>query len=828
MRFNLCIVLLWIASFCSAQNGWIRYNTTNGLASNAVNDVLIENNRSIWVATNGGLTHINSAGVVSFNTSNSTLNSNRIKALCLYNGSVYMTTDSGLTYYTGRQFINYTPQNGLLSNNLRGMDTDRLGNLWLASPAGVSRYDGVQFHHDTGRTAFSIAVDTNNNVYIQKFTAIFNIPNAPPSCEIFNGISWFAPTPNFGFPMAGSRFKRCRNGQMVVYGNSDDFYAELSYPYNLSAKQLVDKDSNIITDVNMIEIDPNSTVWMGRRSLNAINLFKGSNGVMDGFILQPLSADITCIDVHDGMAAAGSNQGVYIAQSTITPISNSESFETNELSAQIDVNGPLFYDFINNRAGFEYPKNSNINAIYGAQLMIAIKDQNDSTYGLYPETPLDASFENGPVGNSSSGSSTFYRITRQEINSHINNYTQPSYQPTANIVNWPVVGDTTLGQALDLAEFVDVDGDNCYAPLNGDYPFILGDQAVFWMNHPFENHKQLEVHNMIYRFNSSSNPLDKTVFLRFSIINRSNVNYDSVRVGFYLDANIGYLFDDYMGCDSAENIGYFYNSDVFDESRNGVNGYGLQIPAVGFKFLSDSMDSHMRIGTGTGPTGAATNPQDWINYMHGKWKDGNPLKYGGNGYNSAGTSTVTTKHIYSGDPQNQLSWSELNPGGGQASNGLGDRRSISSIPTFSLQPNARKTIDMAVNVTQRSSLPVGNTVGTIVNNLNNAAIWYQVSNTTSPTKAAFINCTTVGEAEQMIDNGISLYPNPTASELNVVSSQLKIKRIQLFDSKGQSLESVETNALNHQFSLEIWGKGLFHLKIELENGRQLSRRVVVF
>lgn len=827
MRFLFIIALIVGLLPLQAQNGWLRYSTSNGLGSNIVNDVLIESSNSIWVATNGGLTHITSSGVATFNTINSALNSNRIKELCLFNGDVYMTTDSGLTHYTGRQFINYTPQNGLLSNNLRGIDADKLGNLWLASPAGVSRYNGVQFFHDTGRTAHSIAVDTNNNVYIQKYTAIFNIPNAPASCEIFDGTNWFAPAPNFGFAMAGSKFKRCRNGQIVIYGGNDDFYAELTYPYTLSVKYLYDKDSVLINDVNLIEVDKNSTVWMGRRTLNAINLFKGLSGIMDGFILKPLSADFNAIDVHDGIVVAGSQQGVFIANSSVIPISNNESFETNELSALVDIGGPLFYDVINNRAGFEYPKNSGINAIYGAQLIVAVKNPNDSVYKLYPDTPLDGSFENGPVSNTPSSAPNFYRITRQEINSHLSNYKQPSYQPTANIVNWPITGDTAMGQAIDMAEFIDANGDQCYSPLDGDYPYILGDEAVFWINHPFENDNKLEFHNMIYRFNSSTNPLNRTIYLRFSIINRSNLTYDSVKAGLYMDANIGYLFDDYLGCDSLENIAYFYNADIFDESRNGIAGYGLQIPAVGYKFLSDSLATHMRIGTGIGPTGAATNPQDWLNYMSAKWRDGTPLKYGGNGYNSAGTGTNTTKFMYSGTPQNQLTWSELYPGGGQGANGLNDRRSISTIPEFSLQPNERKTIDLALNITQRTNLPVGNAVSNLITNLNNAAIWYQISNAVTTTKASFINCTTVGLNEDDKAKVINIYPNPTNKTLNIRSEEA-IKWIQVFNSKGILIENERPTALEFGFDVERWGNGIFHLRLSLESGEILHRKVVVF
>lgn len=71
-------------------------------------------------------------------------------------------------------------------------------------------------------------------------------------------------------------------------------------------------------------------------------------------------------------------------------------------------------------------------------------------------------------------------------------------------------------------------------------------------------------------------------------------------------------------------------------------------------------------------------------------------KYGGDGYQSSGASNLTTNYMYTGNPVAQTGWTEAMPGGGQASNLPGDRRLFGSMPYFSLQPNQRKTIEIAV------------------------------------------------------------------------------------------------------------------------------------
>lgn len=64
---------------------------------------------------------------------------------------------------------------------------------------------------------------------------------------------------------------------------------------------------------------------------------------------------------------------------------------------------------------------------------------------------------------------------------HQNNRASSGYQPIEVIANWPAHGDVSKGQAYYLAPFVDNNNDGDYNPLDGDYPKIKGQQAIYYI-----------------------------------------------------------------------------------------------------------------------------------------------------------------------------------------------------------------------------------------------------------------------------------------------------------------------------------------------------------
>ncbi len=828
----LFIQFLGLFSLCG-QDKWVNYTKSDGLASNLVNDVLIENQSKIWVATDSGISLIFGQSIQTYNSSNSNLNSDRVKNLMFFNGSVYLRTDSGLSYFDGRRFTNYTTSNGLLSIDIKGMDTDRLGNMWLASPQGVTRFDGVQFFHDTGRFAQSIAVDTNNNVYIQKYTAIFNLPFGPPSCEIFDGNSWFVPTPNFNYAISSSKFKRTRSGSLIIVGRSDDFYAEVTYPLNLSQKFVYDDNGNPIDDFHEVEIDKQLNEWIGRSSLLPVNFYKGQGSNFKGFVFDQVSTDIVAIDAKDGFIVCGTNRGIFINSNTISPSSPSIGIDTNKINTSINIYGPLFNDILTSSSHFEYPKGSGIQAIFNARLIVAAKQTTDTSFYVHPIDPNANSMEPGPIGGSAYHSNYLFKFTSQEIANHIANYGRPGYTLDNKISSWPAIGDTTRGEPFDLLPFVDVNNNQCYDPINGDYPAIMGDEAIYWINHPDNNPKSLEFQGMLYAYSSPNLALDQSVYLRYTVINRSNTLIDSIKLGLFINGDLGNPGDDYVGCDTINNIVYFYNGDSFDDSYANpfanINGYGTNIPTLGIKFISDSLDSHVSIGSGNAVNGTPTSSSDWFNLLNAKWHDGTTIKYGGDGLSSSGTSNAVTKFMYTGDPFFRSGWSELFPGGTQGSHLPGERKSVSSIPYFSLLPGEHKTIDMVIGFGNSGSTLIGGTISSMTSYLNTAATHFANQSLANVTYAKFANCTVTSLTEDNKDhNAIAIYPNPNQGTFKLFSAT-KMEQVQIFNLKGQVVFDQSREGL-YETNVELDSKlenGLYFLRIRNVKGIWKTKKLVI-
>ncbi len=61
------------------------------------------------------------------------------------NGNLWVATKSGLACFDGVVFRNYTTEDGLPSNRIRCVFEDRQGHLWLGTDGGVVHYDGQLF-----------------------------------------------------------------------------------------------------------------------------------------------------------------------------------------------------------------------------------------------------------------------------------------------------------------------------------------------------------------------------------------------------------------------------------------------------------------------------------------------------------------------------------------------------------------------------------------------------------------------------------------------------------------------------------------------------------
>lgn len=219
----------------------------------------------------------------------------------------------------------------------------------------------------------------------------------------------------------------------------------------------------------------------------------------------------------------------------------------------------------------------------------------------------------------------------------------PEYLTDA-IKEWPGNGNESLGQSRFLAPFFDRDGDGRYNPENGDYPYydfdgllcparikdslppgvpytptptyestnsdiyqtggtakvhngllvdqvLKGDETLWWIfNDKGAAHTEsssqyaigLEIRAQAFAF-TMNNEINDMTFYSYEIINRSAFKLKNTYFSQWVDPDLGYAFDDYVGCDVERGLGYCYNGDADDGPGQGA--YSGNPPAVGIDFF---------------------------------------------------------------------------------------------------------------------------------------------------------------------------------------------------------------------------------------------------
>jgi len=156
-----------------------------------------------------------------------------------------------------------------------------------------------------------------------------------------------------------------------------------------------------------------------------------------------------------------------------------------------------------------------------------------------------------------------------------------SYEKDYN--EWPVE---------DGAPWVDIDGDGNY--ISGiDQPEFPGNQVLWYIANDLNEEKSmgtfgsssigLEFQTTVFGINQT-NFLNDVIFKKYLIINKSEIQLDSMYFGYWSDDDLGSATDDFVGCDTLLNLGYTYNADNEDGTGSGIT-YGTDPRAVGHMFV---------------------------------------------------------------------------------------------------------------------------------------------------------------------------------------------------------------------------------------------------
>lgn len=504
---------------------------------------------------------------------------------------------------------------------------------------------------------------------------------------------------------------------------------------------------------------------------------------------------------HGGKSKKG-NKSIKANAAGCLPGAGYKYLDINNVRARINTGGDMWWDM--EKGAYEIPQGSGKTSMFSASLWIGGMDVNDQLklaairYRSGPDFDGGTDYWTGPLttdGSASIDAATcaqydkHFEMTRKLVDEYLawwnDKASYPDYKIPQAIMNWPAHGDITKGQSYYLAPFFDNDGDGSYDPTQGDYPYydtdgslckskiptpegngilsdqvIKGDQTLWWVfNDKGNAHTEtfgdaigMEIRGQAFSF-STNDVVNNMTFYSYEIINRSTFTLKDTYFSQWVDTDLGYANDDYVGCDVLRGLGYCYNGREVDGNGQAW-AYGEQPPAIGVDFFqgpyidNDGIDNAAFTGDcsifdfnlpeGNPDDGSAingvnfgdgivdnerygmrrfvyhnnqgssymTDPKyaiEYYNYLRGIWKDNSKMLYGGNAHTSAGGYGPDCFFMFPGD-SDPCNWGTkgLEPNGAKywteqtAGNAAADRRFMQSAGPFTLKAGAVNYITVGI------------------------------------------------------------------------------------------------------------------------------------
>jgi hypothetical protein len=460
---------------------------------------------------------------------------------------------------------------------------------------------------------------------------------------------------------------------------------------------------------------------------------------------------------------------------------------------------------------------SNKHTFYFSDIWIGGKNLGNLFLSAQMSNQTSKDFQPGPVAMNYSDQNylkKYYRvwkINKAQIDYHIANYSSSSYIVPEVILKWPGNGNIQNGEALKIAPFADLNSNSIYDPLLGEYPVIRGDQAIFLIFNDDKIHDvsngspmKIEIQTMLYAYDMPNDSvLNNTIFLSYAVINRSLKEFNDVYFGMFSDIDIGYPWDDYIGCDSLLNCFYGYNGYPVD-GNNQIDHYGNFPPAQGVVFLNQTLRSFIRpVFNWSVPV----VPENYYNFLSGLNQNGDSIFYLGS----------PTTFEYSGDPVTNEGWTETSSG-----NEPFDRRGLGSVGPFVFQPGKSICIDLAFpfardfnNIADFSSVLV------LKQRIPEIQTFYNSQNFDC------ISLSSISDTELSENPLVSVYPNPSSDIFNFVfNNKIDDLSLSIYTLQGVCLFKSKVNSELTQVDLGAVSNGFYFYMIYDESS-SLKRGLIL-
>jgi hypothetical protein len=420
-----------------------------------------------------------------------------------------------------------------------------------------------------------------------------------------------------------------------------------------------------------------------------------------------------------------------------------------------------------------------------------------------------------------------WKVSAAQIDNHKTSFSNLGYVMPDGIASWPAHGDVAKGQAANLAPYFDFNGDGFYTPLQGDYPLILGDEALYIifnddrLPHAGTSSAKLgaEIHMMVYGFNQPANPIvNDALFLSLKVYNRSNNDLNGFKMSWRNDFDLGNFSNDNVGCDTAINTFFVYNATLPDVDNGGTLGYGNTRVALGATFLNSPLESFVYFTNGGGfNVSDPSTAVQYDNYMNSYWNDGNTFTYGGNGFSSSNT---IVNHLFSGDPCDSSEWSDVTSGLAP-----GDRRAVGTTGTYNFPAGAQLNFDLAYSFAiGDSTVPCfASGVTAIQQTVPQLKVFYVNNN------LGVLSPILSSPNLSSINHRLFIYPNPTQNLVTIEWQNLKLTNepMMVIDMMGRKvLEHKLTTETKTTLDVSSLSEGVYWIVAATKEGLVREKMVV--
>lgn len=216
---------------------WVITNFTedDGLISNSVYSLAVDNSNNIWAGTGTGLAKFDGLSWTNYTTADGLVD-NIIRAISIDpDGNLWIGTSNGVSRFDGQTWTNYTEEDGLFNNLVYSIHADNHGNVWIGT-----RNNHVTVFNGTTFNSFAVNPQTNPEGTIMGHVHAIHADH--------NGNLWF-----------GS----CYTGLSMYDGDN--------WTHDIN---------NLRSFVNTIFCTSDGDIWLGQSPLGA---FRYSNGSWDNY-----------------------------------------------------------------------------------------------------------------------------------------------------------------------------------------------------------------------------------------------------------------------------------------------------------------------------------------------------------------------------------------------------------------------------------------------------------------------------------------------------------------------------------------------------------------